>query len=282
MGGRVHARGFFICVCKGAMGLCHSIQKNAMQPEHSAQEETCTKLDIDPKSLKCDYYGEYGCIVNFEIIATVLHSLNIIKRIEYHTLDNAIYMPEVLKFKDLITKISKESVYIGKIFVKQDDSFEQEVKNIKTMVTYGYDAHNIRNDKSDKMFAFKIVLEDNHYITFQKGGKNIQLHEIPCIIQEKCSTNLLDEYNKLRVMMYLNKTRILIKKQNEENEKAKKIIDNCLTCLQELHSKGLVHKDIKPNNIMICNNSIKLIDCTRTNMVPSTFGTKMNGSCLVA
>jgi serine/threonine protein kinase len=62
------------------------------------------------------------------------------------------------------------------------------------------------------------------------------------------------------IVLELMDNNIICFKNNLTNDKLKDIFIQLINCIEFLHNKGIVHRDIKPNNFLIKNNIIKICD----------------------
>lgn len=121
--------------------------------------------------------------------------------------------------------------------------------------------YKVRNNILDRIEALKIV-EGVSPKDYEKQLEAKVQHKL----QHKNIVEIYDAYvrnNKLYISMeYLNGGTLESRAKSEHvtvKEVVRYLID-CLYGLQHIHNNGYIHRDLKPNNILMNNNTIKLSD----------------------
>ena len=70
----------------------------------------------------------------------------------------------------------------------------------------------------------------------------------------------IKDENNIYIIIELMDDNISILKNNITSTKFKNISIQLINTIEFLHTKGIVHRDIKPNNILLSNNKIKICD----------------------
>lgn len=121
--------------------------------------------------------------------------------------------------------------------------------------------YKVRNKVLDRVEALKII----------KGvTPNDYKKQLEAKVQHKLKheniVEIFDAYvrnNKLYICMEYLSGGTLEKKSKDEYLTVKKIIKymiDCLYGLQHIHNNGFIHRDLKPNNILMKGNTVKLSD----------------------
>ncbi|CAD8207421.1 unnamed protein product [Paramecium pentaurelia] len=135
--------------------------------------------------------------------------------------------------------------------------FEDRYESLQVL---GQGAHAIvklaRRKETNELYAVKITRMNNEEIynnvkrTFNNARclrhQNI-IQEIELFINEKyCSACLVMEY-----CPYPTLESILIERKTLREDETRQIIKQLLTAIQHIHNKGICHRDIKPDNILV-------------------------------
>lgn len=113
--------------------------------------------------------------------------------------------------------------------------------------------------------TYGLVTQNDNYAVKTMKNKDLDDRESNYIIESTTCQYLTSNYTIACFNFKFDKSEftmdlgILVKKFiNEDN--LRQVIDGIIDCVQYIHSRGLLHLDIKPNNILVHDNKVKLID----------------------
>ena len=159
---------------------------------------------------------------------------------------------------------AKQQCAIKEFFIKGDTHREDNTGNIS-----------VSNPAKKALFASMMA-------KFQKEAKRLMSLDSPNIVKV---TDRFDENETSYYVMELIRGVPLDKWMKERNrpfseEEAFTVLEQMLDALEEIHSKGLLHMDVKPANILITENGIcKLIDFGASKQADQSAGNTTSGVC---
>lgn len=197
--------------------------------------QTCQTQEI-----VCLAQGAFGCIIDLQFFIDFLErNKDNIGNVTINKEKRTLMLKDELinELKLLATK----NTYVIKLFYSEQDMFDYEVRNIHNVLEIlGDHEHNIGIFKynNNNVFSFTIDFSNKVMIKYTNNEQLKRIQNIHCILLKHCS----DDMSKKPLRSIVDHK------------------DNIINVLQKLHKHGIVHKDIKPENIMVCGDSIQIID----------------------
>ena len=196
------------------------------------------------------------------------YNLKTAKNLEWNEIINRI---NSLKICDKEKQKLKKEIYKQEMIKSRKSREKQSIRDYESIAIIGRGAfgevHVCREKKTDKIYAIKkikknILILKNQIIHVLNEQIFMSRAKSPWIVELKASFQE-DDYLYL-VMEYLpggDLMNLLIKKDILTENEAKFYISELILAIESIHNLDCIHRDIKPDNILIDNNGhIKLSD----------------------